>query len=66
VPTTNQPPRWFTSSYSANNGACVECAEIDGGMTIRDTKDRQGPVLHADRDTWTGVVAAIKTNSLRH
>ena len=53
-------PRWFTSSYTANNGACVECAELPHHMAVRDTKDRQGPVLRVDHHTWHGFITGIK------
>ena len=55
---------WFVSSYTANNGACVECALLPDAMSIRDTKDRTGPILFADHATWTGFVAAIKADAL--
>jgi hypothetical protein len=37
---------WVTSSYSGNNGNCVEVAVLaDGSRAVRDSKDPQGPVL---------------------
>ncbi|MDI5941710.1 DUF397 domain-containing protein, partial [Micromonospora sp. DH15] len=35
--------RWFTSSRSANNGDCVECAVLPDMVAVRDSKDRSGP-----------------------
>ncbi|PRW62670.1 DUF397 domain-containing protein [Actinopolyspora mortivallis] len=34
---------WRGSSYSGNNGACVEVAALPGAVAARDSKDRQGP-----------------------
>ncbi|MDG4832266.1 DUF397 domain-containing protein [Solwaraspora sp. WMMD1047] len=50
---------WFTSSRSANNGDCVECAQRPGGMAVRDSKDRSGPVLVFTSSSWTGFLAAL-------
>lgn len=38
---------WRKSSFSGGgNGGCVEIADLpDGGWAVRDSKDRQGPVL---------------------
>lgn len=37
---------WVKSSYSGNNGNCVEVAVLPGGgRAVRDSKDPQGPVL---------------------
>ncbi|MFF2597684.1 DUF397 domain-containing protein, partial [Streptomyces californicus] len=40
---TTETPRWFTSSYSDNGGACVEVATNlatpHGIVPVRDSKD---------------------------
>jgi hypothetical protein len=41
---------WVTSSYSSQ-GNCVEIAARDS-VLVRDTKDRQGPVLTFSADVW--------------
>ncbi|WP_225096454.1 DUF397 domain-containing protein, partial [Streptomyces sp. CoH27] len=47
--TTNDAPRWFTSSYSNNGGNCVEVAvnlaASHGVIPVRDSKNPSGPVL---------------------
>lgn len=53
--------RWRKSSYSANQGDCVETASLpDGGMAVRDTKDRDGAMLTFTADAWAEFTSAIK------
>ncbi len=52
---------WFKSSYSSGNGQCVECALLpDGGMAVRDTKNRQGAVLCFTADEWRAFVEGAR------
>lgn len=53
--------RWFTSSYSANNGDCVECAYLPDHVAVRDSKDRSGPVLIFTRAQWSAFIATAPT-----
>lgn len=40
------PLEWVKSSYSGNNGNCVEVAVLPGGSrALRDSKDASGPAL---------------------
>lgn len=52
--------RWYKSSRSANNGACVEVAFVPGLVATRDSKDPTGPALVVDPGAWTSFVAAVK------
>jgi hypothetical protein len=54
--------RWFKSSYSGNGGgSCVECARLPGGgMAVRDTKDRSGPVLVFTPAEWAAFTAGVR------
>ncbi|WP_328912663.1 MULTISPECIES: DUF397 domain-containing protein [unclassified Streptomyces] len=36
---------WFKSSYSNDQGACVEVAFVSGAVAMRDSKDPDGPAL---------------------
>ncbi|WP_436738021.1 DUF397 domain-containing protein [Streptomyces sp. BBFR102] len=58
------PPgaRWFTSSYSNNQGGqCVEAAALDGGrMAVRDTKDRERGAFVFPAPAWETFVATLK------
>jgi hypothetical protein len=52
---------WFTSSFSANGQSCVECARTpDGGMAVRDTKNRTGAVLRFTDDEWQAFIAGVR------
>ena len=52
--------RWFKSSASGGNG-CVEVAHApDGGVALRDTKDRSKPAHHFHRDEWSAFLAGVK------
>ncbi|MGH3677418.1 MAG: DUF397 domain-containing protein [Mycobacterium sp.] len=47
-------PRWRKSSYSGNNGQCVELAILSDGMTaIRDSKNPNGGIVLLTGAEWT-------------
>jgi hypothetical protein len=52
--------RWRKSSYSGNGGECVEVADHDHRVMVRDTKDRTGAMLKFDPDAWRAYVAQVK------
>ncbi len=54
---------WRKSSYSGGNGGgCVEVgAHAEAGrVLVRDTKDRQGPVLAFSPKTWCRFAGEVK------
>jgi hypothetical protein len=54
---------WFTSGYSSGNGQCVEAAKLpEGGMAIRDTKNRAGAELSFAADAWRAFLAEVGKN----
>ncbi|MEW1860627.1 DUF397 domain-containing protein [Streptomyces sp. NPDC088194] len=61
---TTESPRWFTSSYSANGGQCVEVAAnlaaSRGIVPVRDSKDPGGPALAFSADAFASFVAGVK------
>jgi transcriptional regulator with XRE-family HTH domain len=53
---------WRTSSYSGNNGgACIEVADVPGAVLVRDTRDREGPVLAVE--AWRRFATKVKTTA---
>jgi hypothetical protein len=50
---TSDTRRWRTSSYSGSQGGdCIEVADGDSRVLVRDTKDRSGPVLRFSSAAW--------------
>lgn len=62
--TTDESPRWFTSSYSNNGGNCVEVAAnliaSHGIVPVRDSKNPGGPVLDIPAQAFASFVAGVK------
>lgn len=48
---------WRKPSSSFSNGNCVEVAS---GVAVRDTQDREGPVLKFSAARWRAFTAALK------
>ncbi|MEU6499070.1 DUF397 domain-containing protein [Streptomyces californicus] len=65
---TTETPRWFTSSYSNNGGACVEVAinlaTPHGIVPVRDSKDAAGPVLSVPAAAFSTFVAGVRDGEL--
>lgn len=54
--------RWRKSTHSSGNGGdCVEVADnLPGVVGVRDSKDRQGPVLTFTPEAWRAFIAYAK------
>jgi hypothetical protein len=53
---------WRTSSFSTDNGQCVEVAEApQGGRYLRDTKDRTHPAHYFPAEEWTAFIKGVKS-----
>ena len=67
---------WRKPSRSFSNGNCVEvaedwrksrqsksgnCVEVASGVAVRDTQDREGPVLKFSAAVWRAFTAALDT-----
>ncbi|MGH3974276.1 MAG: DUF397 domain-containing protein [Pseudonocardiaceae bacterium] len=50
---------WRTSSYSTNEGACVEVAPIPGRVLVRDSKDPDGPALAVRTPAWQAFLITL-------
>jgi len=53
---------WRKSTFSGNGGnGCVEFARLpDGGVAIRDTKDRTQPALRYTAVEWAAFLAGVR------
>jgi len=52
--------KWFKSSFSSGNGQCVECAWLPGGgIAVRDSVNRGGPVLRFTSAKWRAFVVGV-------
>jgi Domain of unknown function (DUF397) len=50
---------WHKSTRSGSSG-CVEVAILEHIVGVRDSKDRQGPVLAFTFDEWNAFVAGVR------
>ncbi|MET9483696.1 DUF397 domain-containing protein [Streptomyces sp. NPDC006638] len=57
---TTESPRWFTSSYSDNGGACVEVATnlvaTHGIVPVRDSKDHRAGQITLTPAAFAGLI----------
>ena len=52
---------WRKSSFSMQNGACVELAPLPGGgVAVRDSKDPSGLVLRFTEAEWSAFCAGYE------
>lgn len=57
---------WRKSTYSSGNGGeCVEVANHNDGILVRDTKDRGSGPLAVDAADWRRFVGQLKTRTGR-
>jgi hypothetical protein len=55
--------RWRKSTCSAGNGACVEVADLQVTVGVRDSKDPQSQVLEFTRGAWQDFIASARHGS---
>ncbi|HLX50016.1 MAG TPA: DUF397 domain-containing protein [Streptosporangiaceae bacterium] len=51
---------WRKSSFSSQDGNCVEAASLTGIAAVRDSKDPHGPVLAVAPAEWQDFIADVK------
>lgn len=56
--------KWQKSSYSTQQGNCVEVAPLRDGAAVRDSKDPQGPILSFPEGTWRAFLTGVKSGQL--
>jgi hypothetical protein len=57
--------RWRKSTYSGSNGGgCIEAANHDRRVLVRDTQDRTGPVLRFGPGAWRNFTERVKGKHL--
>jgi Domain of unknown function (DUF397) len=55
---------WRKSSYSGQgSGNCIEVADHDSRVIVRDTKDRTGPILRFSADAWRRFADHVKADA---
>ncbi|MER6074653.1 DUF397 domain-containing protein [Streptomyces sp. NPDC001817] len=53
---------WFKSSHSSGaEGNCVEAADLEPEVGVRDSKDKAGPALVFPKSSWTAFVTGVRT-----
>ncbi|GAA3943545.1 DUF397 domain-containing protein [Actinomadura viridis] len=57
---------WRKSSHSGggNDDLCVELAQINGGVWVRDSKDPEGDRLEFDQAAFAGLLVRVKRGEL--
>jgi hypothetical protein len=56
--------QWRKSSYSGNTGNCVELAQFENLVAVRDSKDHpRARVLVFERDAWRAFVRECKRST---
>ena len=55
---------WRKASYSSNGGGeCVEVADQEDRVLVRDTQARSGPVLSFSLAAWRTFAGQVKTSA---
>jgi hypothetical protein len=54
---------WRKSTRSGGNGDCVEIADLDRGIAIRDSKNPAGPKLIFRSRDWRTFADAVKSGA---
>jgi Domain of unknown function (DUF397) len=50
---------WRTSSYSTNEGACVQVAPAPDRVLVRDSKNPHGPALTVPTPAWQAFLTTL-------
>ena len=51
---------WRKSSFSGQNGSCIETASNSGVVLVQDTTNRNGGTLSFTADAWRTFLGALR------
>lgn len=51
---------WRKSSFSGQNGSCIETASNSGIVLVRDTTNRNGGTLSFSADAWRTFLGTLR------
>jgi hypothetical protein len=54
---------WRKSSYSGDQGNCIEVADDDSRVLVRDTKNRAAAMLRFTPDAWRRFAEQVKADA---
>lgn len=54
---------WRKARRSANDGACIEVANVNGQIAVRDSKDPCGCSLRYSMQSWRDFTSNVKTKA---
>ncbi|MCI3246088.1 MULTISPECIES: DUF397 domain-containing protein [Streptomyces] len=58
--TTPPVQHWFKSSYSGGSGTeCVECSHANNDISVRDSKQLEGPIVTVSHPAWTVFIRSL-------
>jgi hypothetical protein len=63
-PKPNSTLAWRTSSASGGSGECVEVAQWESSVLVRDSRDRSGPVLAVNAAQWLGLLSRTRSGEI--
>jgi hypothetical protein len=63
-PTPYSTLAWRKSSASGGSGECVEVAQWESSVLIRDSRDRSGPVLVVNATQWLGLLRRTRNGEI--
>ncbi|MFD4629331.1 DUF397 domain-containing protein [Streptomyces sp. NPDC058284] len=55
----SRSPEWFKSSYSQQNGECLEALHTPRGLTLRDSTRPEGTRISFATEAWTTFLASV-------
>lgn len=56
---------WHKSSHSGGSG-CIEVAQADGAIALRDSKAPNGPVMKFTKHEWSAFMDGVRDGEFDH